>query len=111
MGLPELPDATPSQVVGILDQQPLPAVYAAFTASDDPKLRDLLWKYAAEWRKITPTITGHDLRKRGVAPGPVYKEILQGLRVAWLDGHIATTEEEARLLEQWIDGSIGLRGE
>jgi len=111
IGLPELAEATPSRIVGFLDQHPLPSAYAAYLATDDQRLRDLLWKYAAEWRKITPTITGHDLRKRGVAPGPIYKDILQRLRAAWLDGHIATAEEETRLFDRWIAGSKETRGE
>ena len=35
--------------------------------------------YTLEWQNIQPTFDGHDLRRMGLPPGPVYSEILEHL--------------------------------
>ena len=44
-----------------------------------------------------PLLTGDDLRKQGLQPGPKFKQILQAVRDAQLDGEIHTQEEALRL--------------
>jgi len=97
-------DAPPSKVVDRLESVPLPAIYAVYLACDQPEQRSVLWNYAARWRQVSSTLSGHDLRARGLAPGPAYKEILKKLRNAWLDGDVSTMEQEAKLLETLIAG-------
>ena len=47
-------------------------------------------------------ITGHDLKAMGYVPGPLYKEIIQGVEDAQLDGEVLTMEEAVRLIsEKW----------
>jgi poly(A) polymerase len=45
-------------------------------------------------------LTGDDLIKLGLEPGPVFKEILDRIREAQLDGLITTREDAMRLVEQ-----------
>jgi hypothetical protein len=47
-----------------------------------------------------PLVTGDDLKLLGLAPGPAYREILDSLRDAQLDGKIATREEALALARQ-----------
>ena len=100
--LPNLADATPSQAAHRLEIVPPLARYAAYIATQEDDLRNVLETYATHWRKIDATIDGHDLQARGVPPGPVYRLILGTLRAAWLDGKIHTKEQEATLLEKLI---------
>lgn len=100
--LPDLADASPSAVVARLEEVPPLARYAVYLATSDIRLRKTLQTYATRWRKILPTITGNDLRARGLSPGPVYRHILETLRNAWLDGQIAIQEQEAELLKELI---------
>jgi hypothetical protein len=44
------------------------------------------------------------LKARGISPGPQYKNILQKLRAAWLDGDVKTLADEEKLLMQLLDG-------
>ncbi len=99
---PDLRQARPSQAVFLLETHPLTAVYALYLATEDAGLQKVLFAYAERWRHVRPHTTGHDLRARGVPPGPRYKRILRRLRAAWLDGEVATPEEETRLLEQLL---------
>jgi len=61
-----------------------------------------LREYLEKWRNVKPFTTGDDLKKLGLIPGPKYKEILSGLRAAWLDGDVKTKEEEIALRNRLI---------
>jgi tRNA nucleotidyltransferase (CCA-adding enzyme) len=100
--LPDLPGKKPSEVARILDPMPPLALYAAFLAVDDSTQKALLKRYNSEWRELRPITTGHDLRQRGLPPGPQYQRVLDQLRNAWLDDEIHTQEEELRYLENLL---------
>jgi tRNA nucleotidyltransferase (CCA-adding enzyme) len=92
----------------------LPSVaYRAFTHTPDaalematrigsPALRRNAALYLLQWRYVRPATTGDTLRSMGVPPGPRYKQILDRLRAAWLDGELNTDDDEARLLETML---------
>jgi tRNA nucleotidyltransferase (CCA-adding enzyme) len=88
----------PSQWTFYLEDLPSISVYAVYLMRKEPALRD----YLVNWRKVKPTITGDDLKKRGLEPGPKYAEILRQLRAAWLDGEVMHEKEEKQLLERLI---------
>jgi tRNA nucleotidyltransferase (CCA-adding enzyme) len=73
-----------------------------YLATSDNRLRTVIETYITRWQKITSTTSGHDLRRRGLPPGPIYRRILDDLRNAWLDGKITTEAEEIALLEKLI---------
>ena len=100
--LPNLVNVSPSQIVARLENVPPTALYANYLADDDNQEKRILEKYVFTWKHISPTIDGHDLRQQGLPPSPEYRLILNTLRDAWLDGKIATPEEEARLLDELI---------
>jgi poly(A) polymerase len=51
-----------------------------------------------------PLITGDDLKAMGIEPGPKYKEILEKVRDAQLDGVISTREEAVDLVRRLTSG-------
>ena len=51
-------------------------------------------------------LTGHDLQKLGFQPGPLFREILNTIEDAQLNGEIATTEEAKQLvISRFLSGS------
>ena len=100
--LPGLLTASPSQVVSRLEGIAALPIYANCLATDDEKACTILKTYLTHWRKITPTVNGEDLKKRGLTPGPAYKIILAALKEAWLDGKVNSVEEERKLFEQLL---------
>jgi tRNA nucleotidyltransferase/poly(A) polymerase len=46
-----------------------------------------------------PLITGEDLKQLGIPPGPAYRELLDAVRDAQLEGAIATRDEALRLVK------------
>jgi tRNA nucleotidyltransferase (CCA-adding enzyme) len=50
--------------------------------------------------RMKPSLTGNDLVKMGVEPGPVYRFILNALREARIEGSVKSREEETALVEE-----------
>ncbi len=101
--LPALDKAPVSQWVAVLDNMPHLAIYARYLVTASQTLRTALHDYMTKWRFIQPAISGHDLRTRGIPPGPEYTRLLDALRNAWLDGLISAPQEELDLLEILLD--------
>ena len=102
--MPGLIGQLPSQIASRLEKIPHKSILAVYLAIDEAAGKNLLERYMAIWRHIEPTIDGHQLRQRGVVPGPAYREILAAIKSAWMDGNVNTQEEEALLLDQLIQG-------
>jgi tRNA nucleotidyltransferase (CCA-adding enzyme) len=93
----------PSQCVERLEGMPVDAVTAVARSVSDAKARDMLETYLSKWRDVKPGITGHDLKARGIPPSPKYRQILQRLRAAWVDGEVVSREQENQFLESLLD--------
>ena len=80
------------------------ATRQALWVAGDAALRRQLTRYEEDWRLRRPALTGRDLRRQGLAPGPRYRELLDRLQIARWNGEVTSVEEErvllARLLEE-----------
>ena len=102
--LPRWPaGVSPSEVATRLDDAGEESLVAAWLAlAESPDACAVLASYLAVWRRVTPVTDGRALRRLGLPPGPVYRQILTTLRAAWLDGQLETAEQEAELLRTLI---------
>jgi tRNA nucleotidyltransferase (CCA-adding enzyme) len=100
--LDTLVDLPPSSATTYLEKLSTLSIKAAYLATDNNQQRELLRTYETSWSKIMPSITGHDLRARGLPPGPAYRQILDSLRSAWLDGKINSLQQEAAFLNELV---------
>ncbi len=53
--------------------------------------------YVTRLRFVQPTVTGADLKRLGIAPGPVYRQILDALRDARRNGQLDDPQDELAL--------------
>lgn len=60
-------------------------------------------RYYNQLKDIKPTIGGKELVKAGLEPGPVFRQILEALLDAKLNGNIETTQQELDFVQHWID--------
>lgn len=98
--LPSLEAQSPSRIVERLEGISSLALFAVFLAVDDERSRDMLLTYVRNWRHVRASISGHDLRRFGIPPGPEYRRILTELKNAWLDGQITNQEQESQLISK-----------
>ena len=77
----------PSQIYNILrSHKPLSLILLA--ARSDKQIRSILWQYITKLSQTKPILTGNDLKTLGYKPGPLYKQILDNVMAATLDGKI-----------------------
>ncbi len=96
------PDLAPSRIYSLLHDGCLPAITATAIATDSPVVRRNIQTYLGRLRYVRPALTGHDLQKMGISPGPRMKEILQRLHAARLDGKVKSKKEEEELARGWV---------
>ncbi|WP_088240512.1 CBS domain-containing protein [Calothrix rhizosoleniae] len=91
----------PSQIVKLLRQYELPMLI--LIAIHCPRiLRRQIWYYVTELTHVQPILNGNDLKKLGYKPGPKYREMLDDLLTATLDGEICDrTQAESFLIEHY----------
>jgi tRNA nucleotidyltransferase (CCA-adding enzyme) len=91
----------PSQVVKLLQKYDLPMLI--LVALHSPRiLRRQIWYYVTDLMHIQPILKGNDLKKLGYQPGPKYRQMLDNLLNATLDGEISDrTQAEAFLAQHY----------
>ncbi|MBW4664129.1 MAG: CBS domain-containing protein [Chroococcus sp. CMT-3BRIN-NPC107] len=83
-----LPTSPKSQVVKLL--QPYDDATLVLLAVRTPKIiRRQIWLYLNYWSNIQAPLDGNDLKKLGYKPSPQYKQMLEDLLAATLDGIIS----------------------
>ena len=63
-------------------------------------VRQWLSLYITKLRDVQPLLTGNDLAKLDIAPGPIYRTILDDLLYASLDERVKTAEEEKTYVQR-----------
>jgi tRNA nucleotidyltransferase (CCA-adding enzyme) len=82
-GLPKC--ELPSQIVMLLRNCELPLLIAIALQSPR-KIRHQIWEYLTLWANVSPPLNGNDLKELGYKPGPKFKQMLDDLLAAKLDG-------------------------
>lgn len=81
---------SPSVVCETVSRMPMEALLCVLAEESNPEIRRTLSRYITTWRTMTADITGRELQKMGLEPGPAVGRILHELLVAKLD-HDADT--------------------
>jgi tRNA nucleotidyltransferase (CCA-adding enzyme) len=88
----------PSAVYEVLRNVPEPAL-AILAALETRTVSANIRAFLDSYSKVRIATTGADLRGAGLKPGPAFREILDELLFARLDGRIRTVTEERALLQ------------
>jgi tRNA nucleotidyltransferase (CCA-adding enzyme) len=91
--LKRLDDIKPSAVTEIFEEMSVEAVIAASVCLGQ-EFDWLLKEYFTVYRFTEPVINGNDLKNMGLAPSPVYADILHAVKKARLDNLVHTREAE-----------------
>jgi tRNA nucleotidyltransferase (CCA-adding enzyme) len=101
----------PSRLYALLAPFDTHSVLIGWLGSDDATVRAQLAQFESELRGVQPIIDGHYLRSVfKLRPGPIYRQLIDALRGARLDGEVVTLQDEHAWVERWLseraDGSI-----
>jgi len=89
---------TPGEFCQTLENYPPLAIYSNWIMEENNDLRIKFENFIGQWRLISPETTGDDLKHYGIPPGPIYRSILQKLRIARINKEITNKEQEKQLL-------------
>jgi len=97
--LPQLgtPVMLPSSIYRLLHAYSREARFVLSVLTDSKPALERLELYERKLAAVSPSIDGHVLKALGVPPGPVYREILDRVRDALLDGLVTTHDQELDL--------------
>ena len=69
----------------------------------DERFNQIIMEYLEACRRINMSLDGKALILMGVKEGPEIGEILDQVRMAWLQGLIHTSEEEQAIVSKWVN--------
>lgn len=93
----------PSEVAQLLQpyaKNPLTLLALQALAKKNSLFNQLITHFIEKWQHIRPELTGDDLRQWGIPAGAHYRQLLEALWHARLDGVVHTRAEEENLLKQ-----------
>lgn len=71
-------------------------------ATEHTRIKRAISQYITHLRYVRISVTGQDLKERGLEPGPVYREILDAVRDEKLNGRLSSREEEMAFVDRMI---------
>jgi len=93
-----LPFQDPVEIYEYFGKIKLEVVLFAMALSKDRKKQKVISRYLTELRNVKTILTGEDLKKMGIQPGPVYSKIFRELLEEKLRGHLKSREDEERVI-------------
>jgi len=76
-------------------------LYMMATTKEE-EAKKLISHYFIQLRRIKTLVSGDDLKKMGLEPGPIYGEILQAVLDAKLNGQLKTKKDELVLVHNYV---------
>ncbi len=90
----------PSEIYNLLSELSAETALLLMAVSNNEQINKYILLYFTEYRASAQlALTGDDLIRLGIKPGPVFKTVFQALREARLNGLIHSREEEVKLVE------------
>lgn len=93
-------DLPPSRVYRWLVDASLECILALMARLERAEVRKAIGDFLTATRQVRPILRGDDLRALGVRPGPIYRDILNSLLYARIDGHVQSRDDELRFVRR-----------
>ncbi len=100
----KLPIRDPADIYRILHTLKLEIILFSMALSLDRQKQKVISRYLTELRNIKTILTGEDLKKMGVAPGPVYAKLLREILDEKIRGRLKSREDEEKFIMKVIQG-------
>lgn len=95
------PEMKPSDIYSLLNSYTIPAIQANSLATESPVIASHLNQYVNKLRHVRTSLSGNDLIKMGISPGPQFTTIFKSLHRAKLNGDLHTREDEKKFVSRF----------
>jgi tRNA nucleotidyltransferase (CCA-adding enzyme) len=99
------PEMKPGDIYNLLNSYTIPAIQANSLATESPVIASHLNLYVNKLRYVKTALSGNDLIKMGISPGPQFTTIFKSLHRAKLNGDLHTREDEKNFVSRFT-GSL-----
>jgi len=93
----------PSEIYEMLDPLSYEVIILIKSKFENASIQEYIEDFFAVYNDMRILISGHDLRRLGVAAGPFYQKIFKKVLAAKLNGTVNTYEEELKFIEELIN--------
>ncbi len=93
-------DLDPVELYNLLHDLSMESILLLISATEDREIKRLCIKYLGELRNVKPALTGKDLLRLGLQPGPGYSRIFREILYEKLRGRLKTKEEEIEFVKR-----------
>lgn len=103
--LPELcshNEMEPWDIYVLLHPLPVETILFIMSRTRDEHVKRHISLYLTSLQKEKVSITGKDIKRLGIKPGPIYKEIFEKIIRARLDGKVKTKDDELQYIRDLI---------
>mgnify|MGYP001212118660 CR=1 FL=1 len=101
------PDLRPSEIYQLVQPASDAVRFLLPVVAASQQVAAHIQHYEQTLRFVRPVTDGRDLKRMGLAPGPVYRQVLDAARGAWMDGRIQSEAEERRLVDGLVAEALG----
>ncbi len=101
---------SPSVICQAVSRMPMEALLWVLAEESNSEIRRTLSRYITTWRTMTADITGKELQKMGLEPGPAVGRILHELLVAKLDHDADTPARQYELAQRLVRSELETGG-
>ncbi len=92
----------PSRVFQLLEPLSLESMIFISACSDNLRTWGYIKEYLEKLRNVQPVLSGEDIKELGYTPGPLFKEVLEELKMAKLDGRVKSREDEVKMVIHYM---------
>ena len=96
------PTPTPAQLYRMLCDLPDEALIYVMAKSQSAFITRQISTFLTTYQHMRPVLNGHDLQAMGLTPGPHFRNILDKLLDARLNGEVTTESEECTFVRQLV---------
>lgn len=96
----EISEINSVEIYELFKDLSMESIFLLASVAEDRGIKRLCIKYLTELRDIKPSITGKDLLKLGIQPGPKYSRIFREILYEKLRGRLKTKEEEIEFVKR-----------
>lgn len=94
------PNMKPSELTKLLEKSSNESLIYMISIARKSWLKKAITDYLTLLKNLKPKISGKDLAAIGYKPGPGFREILNMLRFARMDGLVSSKKDELQLIEE-----------
>ncbi|RLB04996.1 MAG: hypothetical protein DRG50_08005 [Deltaproteobacteria bacterium] len=86
----------PREIYTLFRPLPIEVLLYLMAKTEHKEVKKAISLFFTKLKDMKVTLRGKDLQKLGIQPGPIYREILDSLLLAHLEGKIKTREDEIK---------------